>query len=197
MKNEWGLTGPQEKFAQGVADGKSQAQAYREAYPRSKAWGSQSVIVNASKLSADANVSLRVAMLAKKSADDAELDRAEFLRELRRVALSDPAKIIGPEGQVLLPNELDAATRAAVASFEIDDMGRVRYKFWNKVDALKAGMQHMGLFQKDNEQKLNPLMNLLMTLNGNVVVPVAAPEGGAGKGSTVWPQGGHWSGSGG
>lgn len=179
MKNEWGLTGPQEKFAQGVADGKSQAQAYREAYPRSKAWGSQSVIVNASKLSADANVSLRVAMLAKKSADDAELDRAEFLRELRRVALSDPAKIIGPEGQVLLPNELDAATRAAVASFEIDDMGRVKYRFWNKVDAIKAGMQHLGLFQKDNEQKADALAALIGRLSGNVIGPVADAGGGS------------------
>ena len=32
------LTPKQEKFAQEVASGKSQADAYREAYPKSKKW---------------------------------------------------------------------------------------------------------------------------------------------------------------
>ncbi len=60
-----GLTPKQEKFAQGVASGKSQADAYREAYPRSKKWDQDAVYSNSSDLAANAKVLQRVEELRK------------------------------------------------------------------------------------------------------------------------------------
>lgn len=63
MRTERGLTHQQERFAQCVASGMSQAAAYREAYPRANTWRDSSVWVKASELSANAKVSGRIAAL--------------------------------------------------------------------------------------------------------------------------------------
>ena len=43
MEKEKLLTPQQEKFALAIAAGNSQADAYREAYPRSKKWKAESI----------------------------------------------------------------------------------------------------------------------------------------------------------
>ncbi|HNL91236.1 MAG TPA: hypothetical protein PKH05_19300, partial [Nitrospira sp.] len=48
---------------------------------------------------------------------------------------------------------LDDATRAAVASFEIDATGRIKYRFWDKNAALEKAAKHLGLYKADNEQR--------------------------------------------
>jgi len=47
-----GLTPQQDKFAQGVAEGKSQAEAYRAAYPKSEKWQPASIHKRAMRLHA-------------------------------------------------------------------------------------------------------------------------------------------------
>jgi phage terminase small subunit len=54
------LSDQQEKFAQALARGMSQAEAYREAYPTSVNWKENSVHCNASKLAGDAKIAQRV-----------------------------------------------------------------------------------------------------------------------------------------
>lgn len=147
------LTARQELFAQGVASGKSKSQAYRDAYPNSTKWKEEAVRVAGAKMIALGNVSVRIKALQTLSADAAVLDGAEIMREIKRLALSDIGGIIGPGGNVLMPNELDAATRAAVASFEIDEDGRVKYKFWDKNTALTNASKIKGLFELDNTQQ--------------------------------------------
>ena len=58
------LTPKQEAFAQAVASGMNQSDAYRAAYDASRT-KPESVNVNASKMMADAKISLRVAELRK------------------------------------------------------------------------------------------------------------------------------------
>jgi hypothetical protein len=58
------LTDKQEKFAQCIADGMTQAEAYRTAY-NAERMKDNPVYVNASKLMANANVALRVKELRK------------------------------------------------------------------------------------------------------------------------------------
>jgi phage terminase small subunit len=154
-KNEHGLTPQQEKFCQEIARGLNQSDAYRAAYKAGKMTPKQ-IHEEASKLAANPKVSQRVAQLQRLAADAAVLDRTEILRELRRVAKSDIAGIMRRhEGRatVLLPDELDPATRAAVASFKMDEFGRIEYKFWDKNAALDKAMKHLGLFEADNAQK--------------------------------------------
>lgn len=82
------LTGKQEKFAQGVAEGLSQADAYRAAYDADK-MKAASVQVNASKLMTNAKVSLRVnelkATTLKRHAITVD-DLIKELEEARKVA---------------------------------------------------------------------------------------------------------------
>ena len=157
-KNEHGLTPQQERFALEVAAGVNLAEAYRTAYPGSKSWKPESVYQNASKLMADAKVSPRVDALRAAAADRAGLKAERIAAEIARVAHSDIAGIMHPDGRVKLPHELDPATRAAVASFKIDECGRIEYKFWDKNTALTNGAKIVGLFKEDNAQKTPPLV---------------------------------------
>lgn len=54
------LTSQQDHFAQGVASGKSQSEAYRAAYPKSQKWKPSAVWAQSSRLMADSRVAARV-----------------------------------------------------------------------------------------------------------------------------------------
>lgn len=156
-KNEHGLTPQQEVFAQEVAKGKSLSEAYRAAYKASK-MKPETVNDTASKLMANPAITQRVRQLQAIAADKAGLDASAILLELKKLAHSDIAGIMHPDGRVKLPHELDPQTRAAVASFKIDEYGRIEYKFWPKNAAIDMAMKHLGLFEKDNGQKALPLV---------------------------------------
>lgn len=170
-KNEHGLTPQQERFSQEVAKGSSLSDAYRASYKCQRMTDKQ-IHEESSKLAANPKISQRISFLQAAAADRAELSAAEVLREIRRLAISDIAGIMHPDGRVKLPHELDPVTRAAVASFEIDEYGRIKYKFWDKGNALEKAAKILGLFEKDNKQKTDPLADLLASLSGNVLGPV-------------------------
>ena len=87
------------------------------------------------------------------AAQKAGLKAERVLEEVARLAHSDIAGIMTEDGKVKLPHELDPTTRAAVASFKIDEYGRIEYKFWDKNTALEKAMKHLGLYEKDNAQQ--------------------------------------------
>lgn len=147
------LTPQQEKFAQGIVSGMSQADAYRSAYPASKAWKDESVHNKASAAMRLAHVSARVDELRALVVKELVIDKAALLQEAARLTFSDPRGIIHPDGRVKLPNELDEATARSVASFKIDEYGRIEYKFWDKNAAMEKLFKHLGLYEKDNEQQ--------------------------------------------
>ncbi len=88
-----------------------------------------------------------------------QITTERVLEETARLAFSDVSKIIGPTGKVLLPNELDPATRAAVSSFEIDEYGRIKYKFWDKNNASERLFKYLDLYKDDNKGKA-PLLQV-------------------------------------
>jgi hypothetical protein len=151
VKNEWGLTPQQEKFAREIAGGKSQSDAYRASYKAGRMTAKQ-IHEEACKLAANPKVSQRRAHLAQKVEQVFVVDTAKLLRETDRLAHSNVANILHPDGRVKLPNELDPDTAAAVASFKIDEYGRIEYKFWDKNSAQERLFKHKGLFKEDNEQ---------------------------------------------
>ena len=79
------LTPKQEKFAQEVASGKSQADAYRAAFncARSKP---NTIIQSASRLMADRNISARVEELKAKLSEKALWTREESVNVLAQIA---------------------------------------------------------------------------------------------------------------
>lgn len=78
------LTAQQEAFAQAIADGMSQADAYRQAFPRSKAWQDSSVYEAASKMRA--KLAPRVAELQAAIAEKALWTREQSVKVLSEVA---------------------------------------------------------------------------------------------------------------
>ena len=80
------LTPQRELFAQAVASGKSQADAYREAYKVKPNTKPECVQVNASKLMADAKVALRVAELRAPIAEKAQLTLESHLERLAQLS---------------------------------------------------------------------------------------------------------------
>lgn len=166
------MTPKREAFARAVATGMTQAAAYRAAFS-TKGMNAKTVTEEASRLAARPDVSAMIKGLKAAAADVAVLKAADILEETRRIALSTPAGIIDKAtGKVLLPHELDAATAASIAAFEIDDLGRIKYRFWDKNQSLERASKMLGLFEKDNLQR-NPLVSLLERLDGRVVAPGA------------------------
>jgi|SRR3990172_2498791 len=83
------LTAKQEAFAQAVASGMNQSDAYRSAYSAGKMKDS-SINVKASQLAADGKVSVRVAELRKPAVDAVQVTLTAHLARL--ATLSDAAE---------------------------------------------------------------------------------------------------------
>jgi hypothetical protein len=94
------ITPKQEKFAQSIADGMSQADAYRTAFNCAKS-KPQTVVENASRLMANSNISARVAFLREKLSEKALWTREDSVRTLKSVLADGDAK----------PNDKTAAVK--------------------------------------------------------------------------------------
>ena len=79
------LTPQQEKFAQSVASGLNQSDAYRAAYKVRPTTKPLSVNQAASKLMADPNISSRVDEIRKPVVEDARVTLREHLDDLKRL----------------------------------------------------------------------------------------------------------------
>jgi hypothetical protein len=79
------LTPRQEAFALEVASGKSQAEAYRTAYPKSQAWKDTAVWQQASRLMAVPHVAARVASHRSELAQRSLWAREDSVRSLVKV----------------------------------------------------------------------------------------------------------------
>lgn len=154
------LTGKQESFCQAIVKGKSQADAYRAAY-NTKKMKAESVQNSAYKLSKNGEVRARIAELASKAAGKAELSIDRTLREIARLAYSDPRKFYDSEGNLRPIHELDDDTAACISSVEVDEIkmehaviGHTKkVKQWDKNSALEKAMKFHGLYEKDNAQQ--------------------------------------------
>ncbi|MEE1878514.1 hypothetical protein [Altererythrobacter litoralis] len=83
------LTPKQEIFAQAIADGRCQAEAYRQAYKVHHQTKPETVYKRASELMADGKVAGRVMALRNALADCALWERRQSVRVLRDIALGD------------------------------------------------------------------------------------------------------------
>lgn len=89
-----------------------------------------------------------------------QLTTERTLREVARLAYSDPRKFYKLDGSLKAIHELDDDTAATIASVEVDEIvagGAVigmtrKVKQWDKGQALDKAMKHLGLYERDNEQ---------------------------------------------
>ena len=147
-----GLTENQERFCVELAKSGNGSDSYRIAFPNSKA--KPSVInVLASKLMAQGKIKVRIAELRASTVKQNDMDLERWAKEVTRLATVDPRKLMHEDGRIKMPNELDEDTAAAVASFEFDVDGSIKYKFWSKTQALDMAARHQGAYEKDNVQR--------------------------------------------
>ena len=85
------LTSQQEAFARGVAEGKTQAEAYREAYPKARRWKASSVYSQASRMLENPKVSARVEAIRAELAERSLWSREQSVEALKGV-ISTPDK---------------------------------------------------------------------------------------------------------
>ena len=100
------LTSKQEAFAQAVASGMSQAEAYRTCYDVDPDCKPETVWVNASQLMSDTNVSQRVTILKDEIAAKALWTREDSVRTLKEIATDEAARHGDKTGAVKVLNEM-------------------------------------------------------------------------------------------
>ena len=131
----------------------------------------------------------RLAKVAEKAAERAEMKTERTLREVVDIGYNDPRRFYRDDGSLKPPKEWDDSMAACVSSLELAEVrntkGKVtgytgKIKFWNKLDALDKAMRHAGLFERDNRQKQE---NLAIQIN-----LVGGPEPRATNGSGVTVQ---------
>lgn len=96
---------------------------------------------------------------------DLSIDRT--LKEIARVAYSDPRRFYRADGSIKAMHELDDDTAATIASVEVDILRQdgaavgetVKIKQWDKNAALEKAMKYHGLYEKDNSQR-NPFVEM-------------------------------------
>lgn len=158
------LTPPQELFARLVAEGKSQASAYREAYPKSQKWKDRAVWSQSSILFSHSGVSQRVAELRAAAVKRTEVTQDMVIKELARIAFFDIRKIFNQDGGLKKVHELDDDTAAAIASIELVEIGEdgqlvlsKKFKTEGKIKALNLLGVNMGMFVHKVEDVTDPL----------------------------------------
>ena len=126
---------------------------------------------------------------ARKSQQTRTLITADrVLLEVARLSFYDPRRFFRDDGSPLGIHELDDDTAAALAGMDVieqfEGSGQDRqfvgylkkYKLTDKGANLERLMKHLGLYERDNEQKTDPLTALLHTIaktSGNAFAPVA------------------------
>ena len=83
-----------ERFAQLLANGSSQAEAYREVYPASRKWLPATVHKRASELARNGEVSGRVRELSEAGAAEAIMTRQEALKRLSEIARRERGMLV-------------------------------------------------------------------------------------------------------
>ena len=126
------------------------------------------------------NVDIVAAINEKKKALASRLDLTaeRVLMERSRLAFFDPRKLFNADGSPKGIGELDDDAAAAIASLDVvsneDGSTHYRYRFSDKSKSLDALEKHLGLYEKNNEQKLNPLADLIKSLHENNQVGMPA-----------------------
>lgn len=158
-----------EAFALAMVTEPSQAAALRKSHKPAANWPASKCHETASRWAALPQVQARVAEIQQSIAREVVLEQAEIVRAIRALALSDIRGIVDEKGQIRLPHQLDPATAVAVSKFKMTESGTIEYQFHSKTTALDQACKILGLYERDNRQKTDPLTELLKNLSGRVV----------------------------
>jgi len=145
-----------------IANGGNATEAAKTAGYSAKTAG-----VTGCNLLKDPNVSSAIADRSKAVAKKYELTADLVVKSIVQELTFDPAKLYSAGGQLKEITELDEDTRMALSQVEFEQLGSSdapifvrKYKWAQRQGAREQAMKHLGMFEKDNEQKVNPLDGL-------------------------------------
>ena len=126
--------------------------------------------VAAARMLKVAKVQEIITAATKKAAGIAGLEVDRTLREVARLAYSDPRKFYDEKGNLKPIHMLDDDSAACIAGIEVDEIkvGDVvigqtkKYKHWDKKGALDMAMKHHGQYKQDNEQQKGDSLALMV-----------------------------------
>lgn len=97
-----------------------------------------------------------------------ELTAEAIIRSIAQEIHFDPAKLFNEDGSIKAISEMDEDTRMALVSIETVQMGDPdapayikKIKWAGKDRAREQAMKHLGMFERDNKQKSDPVESLL------------------------------------
>lgn len=121
-----------------------------------------------------AAVDERLKSLSEKAGLTAELVLASLARELR----FDPADLYDEWGNIKPIHEIPEDARKCLVGMETAQVGSPdapvmvqKVKWINAANARDQAMKHLGLYEKDNAQKTDPVRDLIMAIQGNSIRP--------------------------
>lgn len=129
------LTTKQEIFVKELIKGKSQREAYRIAYPKSKEWQDKNVDSRASNLFKNAKVMARFNELQRKTEEKVTYDAAE----VKNIIISTMLSIVNAD---VMNDEVDGK---AVKNKHWDRNGKVVYDHYDKIEASKMLVSLLGI----------------------------------------------------
>lgn len=151
------LTFKQEQFCRGIVEGKTQIEAYREAY-NSTSTNQVAIEVTACQLASDPRIALRILELRVPAQEKFQKYREKWLYEAMACAFIDPGDFFDREGNPIDVPALPEACRKMLTAFEIAEeftgkgesrqsVGYTRkFKMLSKLDAMKTFGEALGWF---------------------------------------------------
>lgn len=154
--------------------------------------------VAASKMMARPSIAAAVQVRQAELIDTADIDSAQILRELKRIAFSDVRELVDADGRLKGLHELDERTAAQIASIEVEELyehqgsgekrrrvniGRLtKLKRWEKIRALELLGRHARLFEADAPVgNVGPGLTVIIQSAGDTRVGIATQPGTEGR----------------
>jgi phage terminase small subunit len=125
----------------------------------------------AARLLKDVKVQAIIANRIKEDAEKYSVSADSVMRSIAAELFFDPAKLYNAAGELKNVTELDEDTRLAISSIDFvqigDDAVRVsKYKWNSKSQAREQAMKYLGMFEKNNAQLSDPLVEFMKSCSG-------------------------------
>lgn len=135
---------------------------------KSAGYAESSAGVTGCRLLKDAQVRLILDERQSALANKYELTAEAIIKSIAQELHFDPANLFNEDGSVKSVSEMDADTRLALVSIETLQLGDPespaiirKIKWATKHQAREQAMKHLGMFERDNKQKSDPVNSLL------------------------------------
>lgn len=163
------LTANQKIFADEYLIDRNATRAYKVAYPKVK---SDDVAAAASaRLLRNVKLEVYIQERLEKAQERTEVTLDRVIKEYARIAFFDPRKMFDEDGNPVPLTEMDDDTAAVIAGLDILEIGSMtsikKYKLSNKLEALKALGEHLGLNRIIQEENKGPVNNVTIYIPSN------------------------------